>query len=179
VTLVVAVQDLPRRTRANVVAQGHQLTDTLRLRFRGRAFDPPLELRAIPQDSVDRSTPLGAEEAAFSAFKRADPNWIIESFADPDRREILSFLSDTAVSAGSRHMFDSIDAVHVYAVTDYQVRDTDYKLVFFSYHDSPSEGNVHAYVSERGEWKRTNRLARDSSVTFAFRAFRAGRIQGR
>lgn len=179
ITFVVAVRDLPRSARDNSFAQGHEPDDTLRLTLPGERFDPPLELRAIPRDSVRRSTPLAAEVAAFSAFKAADPDWIVETFADADRAEILDFLADSAVRAGSQRLFESLTEVRIYAITEHRAADVDYRLVFFSYRDSPRRGNVHVYVLERGAWKRTNRLVRDSDAALAFNAFRYGRFESR
>jgi hypothetical protein len=177
-TFVIAANDVPQRAR-DAWVQRHGPADTLRLTLPGKRFEPPLELHTIPRDSVDRSTPLGAEAADFSAFKAADENWIIQGFADADRREVLSFLSDSAIREGSRHMFEPFQRVRVYAVARDSVGEIGYQLVFFSYFDSVSQGNMHAYVLERGEWKRTNQLARDRDpdATLAFTAFRFGRIE--
>jgi hypothetical protein len=136
-----------------------------------------MDLQAIPRDSVNRSTPLAAEAAAFSAFKKADPDWILDTFADADRADVRSFLADSGVRAGSRRLFQTLDRVRVYAIVEHRAHDIDYQLVFFTYRDSPREGNVHAYLRERGEWRRTNSLARDLEVTLAFTAFRYGRLE--
>jgi hypothetical protein len=179
-TFVIAANDVPQRAR-DAWAQQHGPADTFRLTLPGQRFEPPLDLRLIPHDSVDRSTPLGAEAADFSALKAADANWIIQGFADPDRRDVLSFLGDSAIRAGSRHMFEPIERVRVYAVAQDSIADAAYRFVFFSYYDSVSQGNMHAYVRERGEWKRTNELARvqNPDATIAYTAFRFGRIERR
>lgn len=179
VTFVIAVRDLPKGVRDQAIADGHGPADTLRFARPGERFDPPVELRPIPPDSVDRSTPLGAEAAAFSAFKAADPDWMVQTFAETDHSEIRSFLADSAVRAGSQRLFASLERVWVYAIVRHQVGAVDYRLALFTYRDSPRRGNVHVYVQERGEWKRTNRLARDLDVTLVHAAFREGRLETR
>lgn len=174
----VAVTDLPATTN-NKLAQGHGLEDTLELRLRGEVFDPPHISEIVARGTVDRSTALAASDADFSAFKAGDDEWIVETFAAVDQPEIRSFLADSNVRRGSRTLFQRIERQLVYAVARYPTGDSEYRLVFLNYYNERRRGKVQVYTFENGEWKRTNALSTDSTVTLALLAFRRGSVTQR
>lgn len=174
----VAVTDLPA-TINNKLAQGHGLEDTLELRLRGEVFDPPHISEIVAHGTVDRSTALSASDADLWAFKTFNQAWIIETFAASDTAEIRDFLSDPNVRAGSRALYQRIERQDVFAVAEYQADSSDYRLVFLNHYEEPRRGKANVYVLEHGEWKRTNRLSRDSTLWLALLAFRRGSVTQR
>lgn len=174
----VAVADLPRTTN-NRLARGHTTDDTLKLRLPGVVFDPPRPTPPVSRDGVDRSTALSASDADLWAFKTFNEAWIIETFAVADTAEIRDFLSDPNVRAGSRALYQRIERQDVYAVAEYQADSSDYRLVFLNHYEEPRRGKANVYVLEHGEWKRTNRLSRDATLSLALLAFQRGSVMQR
>lgn len=150
--------------------------DSIELRLEGEWFDPPRELTVVPRSAADLSSPIAASEAAYSAFKQYDDDWIVASFAEGDRDDIRGFLADSGVRSGSRRYYDTIRSKHVHGWARYLVGNTEYRLVFVSLTHADSTRRMETFVLEAGEWRRTNRLARERDFQVAWNAYRVGTI---
>ena len=150
--------------------------DSVELRMPGEWFEPPRELSVIARDSADLSSPLSASVAIYSAFKQSDNDWIVASFAERDRAIIRRFLGDSNVRAGSRGYFAQVVSKQIVGWATYATDSADYRLVFVRRIDDSPTPDLETFVWEAEEWRRTNRLVKDSVAQIAWRAYRFGTV---
>jgi hypothetical protein len=156
------------------IAEGRGVDDVVELALPGALHDPPAALGVIPRAQTDPSTPLGAAQADFSAWKADDPDWILSNFAEPDRLDLMQFLLDPDMRAASRAGFERYDTTFVWGV----VMHADYALVLMTHgqDEDRSRGLVATFAREAGAWRRTNALSADETLDLVWSAFRAGQM---
>lgn len=150
--------------------------DSVELRLPGEWFDPPRELTVIAREAADLSSPLSASEAAYSAFKLYDDDWIVSSFAEEDRGEIRNLLANSGVRAVNRDYYEHIQGKRIHGWAAYVTDSTDYRLIFVSLARGSQTKRVETFVLESGEWRRTNRLVRNRAFQVAWNAYGSGTI---
>lgn len=172
--LKVPVERTPRSVRS--AHEDLSPGDSVELRLPGEWFDPARELSVIDRDAADLSSPITASEAAYSAFKSYEDDWIVASFAEWDRPEIRQMLADAGVNTGSRGYYEQVTGKRVDGWAGYATDSTDYRLVFVTLFRPAPTTRVETFVLESEEWRRTNQLVRDTVFQMAWNTYRHGTI---
>lgn len=156
------------------IAEGRAVDEVVELILPGALHDPPAALGVTPRAQADASTPLGAAQADFSAWKADDPDWILSNFADLDRLDLMQFLLDPDMRAVSRAGFERYDTTFVWGV----VMHADFALVLMTHGQGTdrSRGLVATFALEADAWKRTNALSADETLDLVWSAFRVGQM---
>ena len=156
------------------IARGLTRGDSVTVTLPGERFVPPRRLDIVPRAEADRTTPAGALQSDFSAWKADDTDWIRENFAARERPAITAFLANPEMRAASRAGFARYDAAYLWSVVSYG----DYALALFTYGQGEERayGLTATFVFEDGGWRKSNALSRDETLDIVWTAFRQGEI---
>lgn len=73
------------------------------------AITPPLEVTMISRESWDRSTPEKSYFGVYTANKKADRQWIVDTFVPEERDAIRKLVGDRQLLDANTRLFESIN----------------------------------------------------------------------
>jgi hypothetical protein len=148
--------------------------ETVEIVLPGRVYTPPLKLEPVATRSkANRSTPEQASASDFSAFRAADSGWLKENFTAEDYPSIKRLVEDPRMIRQNQRIFMGHGAKAVVATCMYR----DHALVFVQYDGAKAGGLLEVYAKTGAEWKRTNALSKDPTVSSLLPMFRSGSVE--
>ncbi|MFH1622790.1 MAG: hypothetical protein ABIA97_06725 [Candidatus Omnitrophota bacterium] len=146
--------------------------DVIEISLPGRLYEPNIQIKEISKDAINRNTPEDAELSIYSANKKGDAQWILDSWAQEDQKNIQDLLNDFL--SKNTDIFQSMDRSYITGRAEYK----NYILLFIQnlFKDGRKSPVIHTYIKTTGGWKATNALSADETFDVIFAALRSGQV---
>ena len=156
------------------VVQGKAPEEIVEIVLSGRMYDPPIKVLPVKtKRDASRKTPEQASASDFSAFREADPEWLRENFAEEDYPQIQRMVEDRNMRKLNQRTYMRYGEKTILSRCTYK----DFALVFARYDDAAATGVIEIYQKVKGDWKRTNAMAKDETVGVLLTIFRQGAFE--
>lgn len=151
--------------------QGKAPEDTVEIVLPGRVYEPPIKVVPVKtKGEANWKTPEQASASDFSAFREGDPDWLRENFTDEDYPQIKRMVEDRNMRRLNQRTYMNYGEKTIVSRCLYK----DFALVFARYDGAAASGAIEVYRKVKGNWKRTNALAKDEQVAVLQAMFRQG-----
>lgn len=155
------------------MVQGKSPDEIVETILPGRVYEPPIKVTPVKsRNDANWKTPEQASASDFSALRAADPEWLRENFASEDYPQIKRMVEDPNMRKLNQRTYLGYGEKAIVARAMYK----EFALVFVRYDRVAAEGTVEVYQKVKGNWKRTQALSRDETVTLVQSMFRQGDV---
>lgn len=156
------------------MVQGKGPDDMVEIVLPGRVYDPPIKVVPVKgKQEASRKSPEQASASDFSAFREGDPEWLRENFTEEDYPQIQRMVEDRNMRRLNQTTYMRYGEKTILSRCEFK----DVTLVFARYDGVTANGVIEAYRKVKGNWKRTNALAKDETVGVLLTMFRQGTIE--
>ncbi len=156
------------------VVKGKGPEDIVEIVLPGRVYAPPIKITpVITKREASRKTPEQASASDFSAFRAGDPEWLRENFVDEDYSQIRRMVEDPNMRRLNQSTYTRYGEKTVVSRCEFK----DVTLVFARYDGVAANGVIEVYRKVKGNWKRTNALAKDETLGVLLTMFRQGAVE--
>lgn len=154
--------------------QGKAPEDTVEIILPGRVYDPPIKVVPVTAKAdASWKTPEQASASDFSAFRQSDPDWLRENFTEEDYPQIKRMVEDRNMRRLNQRTYMNYGEKTIFSRCVYK----EFALVFARYDGAAATGVIEVYRKAKGNWKRTNALAKDEHVAVLQAMFRQGTFE--
>jgi len=155
------------------VAQGKTPDAIVEVVLPGRVYDPVITVVPVKREDANWKTPEQASASDFSAFRAGDPEWIKDNFLKEDYSGIKAMVEDATSRKLNQNNYMNYRQKTILARCMYK----DSALVFVRYDGVVEKGIVEVYQKVKHQWKRTNTLAQDETLSVLQVMYRQGSFE--